>query len=256
MKKILRIKISKGVAVMQKVISIFSALSLLFTLSLTGCGNASRPELGNTLIMGDSYSTFEGEIPNGYPAYYTKESKEIGVDRVKKTWWNRLLRQTDAKLLLNSAYSGSTVCHTGYSGDDYSKLSFLGRLENMIAEGYFTENRVDTFIIFGGLNDYWANSPLGEIKYENITESDKFSFFPALSCMLQTVREVSPDTRIIFIVCELLSDEMKTGISEICSHYGVETVEPKDINLDGGHPDADGMKKIAEDILNYLKNTD
>lgn len=241
---------------MQKVFSIFSALSLLFTLSLTGCNNTNRPDLGNTLIMGDSYSTFEGKIPNGYPAYYSKESKDIGVNRVQKTWWHRLLSKTDANLLVNSAYSGSTVCHTGYNGDDYSKISFLGRLEQMIDSGYFNENRVDTFIIFGGLNDYWANSPLGEIKYENISEEDKFSFFPALSQLFRSIQEASPETRILYIVCELLSDEMKNGIHEICDYYGIETVEPRDIALESGHPNDEGMQKISTDILAYLKESE
>ncbi|MBR7160841.1 MAG: hypothetical protein IKD07_00360 [Clostridia bacterium] len=239
---------------MKKTISIFSALSLLLTLFLTGCGNESRPKLGNTLILGDSYSTFQGEIPTGYPAYYTKNSKDIGVDRVYKTWWHRLLRKTNATLLMNSSYSGSTVCHTGYNGDDYSSLSFLHRMEVLAESGYFTENRVDTLIVFGGLNDYWANSPLGEIKYESITESDEFYFFPALSKMLGTVRTVSPETRIIFVVCELLSDEMKNGISEICTYYGAETAEPKNVTIESGHPNAEGMKKICDDILFYLMN--
>ena len=239
---------------MIKAISIFSALSFFLTLSLTSCGNSGRPELGNTLIMGDSYTTFEGEIPEGYLTYYPKNSKDFGVDRVQKTWWHRLISKTDSHLLINSAYSGSTLCHTGYNGDDYSKLSFLGRLEQMIADDYFNENRVDTFIIFGGLNDYWANSPLGEIKYENISEEDKYSFFPALSQFFRSIQEASPETRIIYVVCELLSDEMKNGIHEICDYYGIETVEPRDITLTSGHPNAEGMKKICDDILNYLKD--
>ena len=234
---------------MQKAISIFSVLILLLPLSLTGCGNKNLPNLGNTIIIGDSYSTFEGKIPAGYPTYYTKNSKDIGVDRVRKTWWGHLIRKTNAKLLLNSSYSGSTVCHTGYGGNDCSEISFTGRMEQLIASGYFNENRVDTCIIFGGLNDYWANSPLGEIKFENITEIDKFSYFPALSHMLQSIRKASSETRIIFVICELLSDEMKNGIREICSYYGVETVEPKNVKIENGHPNAEGMKKIADEIL-------
>lgn len=108
----------------------------------------------------------------------------------------------------------------------------------------------------GGLNDYWANSPLGEIKYENITEEDKFSFFPALSQFFQSIKEASPETRIIYIVCELLSDEMKNGIHEICEYYGIETVEPRDITLISGHPNDEGMKKISTDILTYLKESE
>lgn len=239
---------------MKKIISVFFALSILFTLFPTGCNNINRPELGNTVIMGDSYSTFEGAIPSDYPAYYTKDSKDIGVDRVRKTWWDLLLSKTNTKLLLNSSYSGSTVCHTGYNGVDYSEISFLGRLEALIDSGYFSENRVNTFMIFGGLNDHWANAPLGEINFENVEETDPFSFFPALSLMFQAIREASPETRIVFIVCELLSDEMKDGISEICAYYDVETIEPLGVELENGHPNKRGMKKISDDILSYLNS--
>lgn len=235
---------------MKKFLALISALLILAS-SLAGCADQNGLSLGNTLIFGDSYSTFKGHIPDGYPHWYPGND----VKSAGQTWWKQLISETDSKLLLNSSYSGSTVCHTGYDGNDYSEISFVARTEKLISEGYFSENSVDTVIIFGGLNDYWAGSPLGEIKYADFTEDDKYSFFPALSYMLSAIKEASPDTRIIFVVCELLGDELKSGIAEICSHYCVETVEPTGIDLTAGHPSKIGMKKIADDILAYLEGS-
>ena len=34
--------------------------------------------LGNVLIFGDSYSTFEGYVPEGYDVYYYKDGRSNG----------------------------------------------------------------------------------------------------------------------------------------------------------------------------------
>lgn len=39
--------------------------------------------------MGDSYSTYEGYIPQGYHFYYSDKRTEKPIIRgVEKTWWN------------------------------------------------------------------------------------------------------------------------------------------------------------------------
>ena len=41
----------------------------------------------NTVIFGDSYSTFENFIPDGYAVYYSeKERPETDVTKVSQTW--------------------------------------------------------------------------------------------------------------------------------------------------------------------------
>ena len=43
----------------------------------------------NVFIMGDSYSTYRGYIPEGYYFYYSDERKENPIVKgVEKTWWN------------------------------------------------------------------------------------------------------------------------------------------------------------------------
>jgi hypothetical protein len=75
-------------------------------------------QFGNTLIIGDSYSTFKGYIPEGYAPYYTNEPGNTDVRRVEETWWHQLQAETDCRILLNNSWSGSTICHTGYDGVD------------------------------------------------------------------------------------------------------------------------------------------
>ena len=57
--------------------------------------------IGNTLIFGDSYSTFENHIPEGYAVYYSaQESPNTDVRKVEQTWWHRVMAQAGLELVL------------------------------------------------------------------------------------------------------------------------------------------------------------
>ena len=52
----------------------------------------------NVLILGDSYSTFNGYIPDGYITYYSEnERPETDVRRVEETWWHSLLSEKSSQ---------------------------------------------------------------------------------------------------------------------------------------------------------------
>ena len=242
---------------MKQKITVFIVCALLCPTTLCSCGiKKSDVKLGNIMILGDSYSTFEGCIPEGYPSYYSKKSVDFGVTSQKRTWWGRLLQKTDSHLVLNSSYSGSTVCHTGYGGADASAYSFLGRMQALRAQGFFEENSIDTLIIYGGLNDYWAGAPRGEIRYEEFADADAYSVYPAFIMLFTCAREALPNARIIFILEEYLDEEMKASLREICSHLGIETVETQGISKSSGHPDKQGMAQIADRIISYLEKNE
>ena len=130
----------------------------------------------NILILGDSYSTYKDLIPEGYATWYPGND----VKNAEETWWKIALKGAGADLVLNTSYSGTTICHTGYSGD-CSHISFLARLEKLAAEGFFEKNTIDELWIFGGTNDSWANSPIGEIMYGEISREEKFKVLPGFS---------------------------------------------------------------------------
>ena len=206
--------------------------------------------LGNTVIFGDSYSTYEGYIPEVYAIYYTKSQRSDSayLDSVQKTWWKMLLDETDSNLVLNNSWSGSTVCYTGYLGVDKNQ-SFVKRARECLIDGVCNSKKVDTVLIFGGTNDNWANSPLGSEKYENITEKDLESFFPALCYLITYIKNSSKDIRIINITNTELREEVTSGMASICEHLGVENVVLHGIEKDYGHPNEKGMEQIKNQIL-------
>lgn len=220
--------------------------------------------IGNLFILGDSYSTFEEHIPQGYAAYYKKsgpyylEKYEEKFDpmndvvSVEQTWWHQFIRETDANLLQNCSWSGTTICNTGYDGLDASAKSFIGRLDKLIEQGYFRDNRVDTLILFGGTNDTWAKSPLGEMMYADWKKEDLYSALPAIGYLFHRMTEHLPKTKILCVINTKLRPEIADGLVAACERYGVDYVALEDIDKRRGHPTILGMKQIKEQILDRL----
>ncbi len=209
--------------------------------------------LGNVFILGDSYSTFEGWIPEGYEIYYYKAGREeTDVNQVEQTWWYQVLEQTESKLVRNSSYSGTTICNTGYNGMDYTDRSFLTRLQNLIRDGFFQENPIDTFFLFGGTNDNWADVPIGELQYSDWSKECLYEALPAFCCLLHCIQEQFPDTRVVCLLNTELKTEITDGYKEACDRYNIAYLELRDIHKKCGHPTIQGMKEIADQTLDYL----
>ena len=102
------------------------------------CAVCGKYNLGNLLILGDSYSTFEGYIPSGYAPWYINgsNSQETDVTNVGQTWWTLLCENSIINLLRNDSWSGTTICNTTY-GENGSRSSFITRFDNLVANGYF-----------------------------------------------------------------------------------------------------------------------
>ena len=145
----------------------------------------------NTLIFGDSYSTFKGYIPEGYEVYYSEEeNSETDVRKVEETWWFQVFKEKNFNLMLNNSWSGSTIGYTGYDNEDCSgSSSFIYRFRKLIESGFFAENEIDTMFIFGGTNDSWCKAPLGEMKYSDWEEKDFYSVLPAMCYFFNLVKE-------------------------------------------------------------------
>ena len=210
--------------------------------------------LGNVVIFGDSYSTFKGFVPVGNAIYYNEETGETDVRKVEETWWHLLMKETGSNLVLNDSWSGSTICHTGYNNNDCSETSsFAHRLDKYIAEGFFEKNKIDTVFIFGGTNDDWAGSPIGELQYEDFKTQDLFNILPAVCYMLDTLKKVAGNARIILLINNPFKEEIEKGMIEAANHYGVKHILFKDIDKIVGHPTIKGMAQIKEQILENLK---
>ena len=212
-------------------------------------------KLGNIMIFGDSYSTYEGYIPEGYAIYYSGHRlSPPDVFDVKNTWWGRILESTESTLVQNNSWSGSTIGYTGYNNSDCShSSSFIYRFEKLLDEGFFKENHIDTLFVFGGTNDSWSNAPLGEFRYDGIEDADLFFALPAISHFAKRLKEELTDTKTVFICnCEL-KEEVTKAIIDSAEHYGHICVALSGIDKLNGHPTELGMAQIAEQILKTVE---
>ena len=213
--------------------------------------------LGRVMILGDSYSTFLGYIREGFDYWYSERvNTDNGVLSVSDTWWHKLMSRVSGEIVLNSSWSGTTVCHTGWRAEDCSHKSFISRFDKLIEEGFFRENEIDTLFIFGGTNDSWADSPLGEVKFGGWTREELFSFSPAVCYLLFRVKEHLPKTRVIFIVNAGLKEEINRAVAAAAEYYGMETLYLPMMERNLNHPTAKGMTEIADAVEEYLKAAD
>lgn len=214
-------------------------------------------DLGNVMILGDSYSTFEGCNPEGYDVWYNNEKKDFNdVCRVEECWWHQFFKEAPAKLLFNCSYSGTTVCNTGYNGSDCRDISFIGRLDKLIGEGYFEKNKIDTLLIFGSTNDCWAGSPVGEQMFEGWSEEDLYRVYPAFSYMLKRAKDAIPEGRIVFIMNCFLTPEFSVKFKESCEHFCVEFLQLCEFQIGGGHPTVLGMSQIKDQVIRYFEENE
>ena len=212
--------------------------------------------IGKFVIFGDSYSTHRDYIPEGYATFYSDEITEEDIALGKtvkkmtadKTWWYRLTEKTDAKLVFNDSWSGSTVCYTGREGDCSKTSSFIYRYRKMHESGFFDNNEVDTIFVFGLTNDNWIDAPLGEEKYESIEESELYLVLPAICYFMGTLRKNHPEKQIVFIENTDFKPKIKACLENASKRFDVELIHLENIDKDYGHPTVLGMEQIAEQI--------
>ena len=201
-------------------------------------------------ILGDSYSTFEGWIPEGNENWY---GPNIGNDvtNVDQTWWKRLIDDNGLNLELNNSWSGATICNTGYRGEDYSNRSFLTRSGNL-------GESPDLIFIFGGTNDAWAKSPIGESD-----GTDMYTVRPAAKAMLKNVKASYPEALTVVIINTELSGDVESAIIDACEIEKVPYVKLSNIDKQRNHPSIHGMDQISHQVwkatapllYSHLKNS-
>ena len=216
------------------------SVMLLAALLLCSLGFAQSKRVS---ILGDSYSTYEGWLmPKDNAVWYHEpyDQKSTDVQRVTQTWWHLLIERKGWQLERNNSYSGSTICNTGYGKADYTDRSFVTRLDSL--------GTPDIIFIFGATNDSWAHSPIGEFKYDGITQQDLWSFRPAMALMLQRMKARYSCANIFYILNDGLSPDITSSAKTICEHYGVKCIELQAIDKKAGHPSVKGMRQIADQV--------
>lgn len=208
------------------------------------------------MIFGDSYSTHLDYIPEGYAHYYCDEGRApdqpVTKMQMQQTWWGQMMERTDATLVLNDSWSGSTIGYTGYEGDCSTSSSFIYRYRKLVENGFFAKNHVDTIFVFGGTNDSWAGAPLGVEKYADFDENELFNVLPAICYFMTTLKKDHPNTRVVFIGNCDIKQEIIDCMINASERLGVEFVALHDIDKISGHPTVLGMTQICDQIMEKL----
>lgn len=194
-------------------------------------------------ILGDSYSAYRYWCGNDkYESYYPENQPLI----IEDMWYSVLSKLEGVKLNYISAYSGSSICNTGY--EDSPVTSFLTRVKNDY--GNF-KNPSDVYIIEGGLNDHWSKSPVGDLAdiYPTWTDEQLKCVYPALSYLFFFLQQHKPYAKIIFLWMNIgvMSDAWKENFKKICNTYDVTFVDciiNKNYLVDN-HPNRRGMAYIS-----------
>ncbi len=218
----------------------------LFTVAVIACIAVQAQSKRGISILGDSYSTFKGYVvPDTNYVWYPQEKAENNdVQDVRQLWWHQMIREHGYRLCQNNSFSGATICHTGYKGDDYSDRSFCTRLRYL--------GSPDVILVFGGTNDSWAKSPIGDFQYGNWQKSDLYNFRPAMAYLLANLQNYYPGTEVYVIINTELSEEVTSSMKTICDHYNVKYIQLVDIEKQWGHPSQKGMKAIADQVATAL----
>ncbi len=220
--------------------------TLLLTLLLLVSCVATAQYRKTVSILGDSYSTFEDFMqPDTNFVWYWKNPQRTDVSSVTQTWWHIFIKENGYRLCQNNSFSGSTICNTGYGKADYSRRSFIARMDNL--------GSPDIILILGAINDSWAGAPIGEYKYAGWTSEELYHFRPAMAYMLDHITLRYPNTEVYFILNNELSEAINESVTTICKHYKVPCIKLKDIDKQNGHPSIKGMKQIAEQVIQGIR---
>ena len=208
------------------------------------------------MIFGDSYSTHRDYIPQEYPHFYCNEGRApdqpVTKMQMQQTWWGQIMERTDATLVLNDSWSGSTIGYTGYVGDCSTSSSFIYRYRQLMEKGFFSGNKIDTIFVFGGTNDSWSNAPLGVEKYDDFREEELFNILPAICYFMTTLKHEHPNSRVVFIGNCDIKREILDCMKHAAQRLLVDFVALHDIDKISGHPTVLGMTQICEQIIEKL----
>ena len=193
-------------------------------------------------ILGDSYSTFRGFIPQGNSCYYPYKDVD-DVLQVEHTWWHQLMTKHNMNLLVNDSYSGATVCTNTREGQPFES-AFTERAKR----SFSGDIKPDYIFLFGCTNDNWLDRTVGEPKFTGRTEEDLFCVLPAYCFCLEYLTKQNPQAEIVAVINSELKPEITAGMIAAAEHYGATVVALENIDKQNGHPTALGMRQIMGQI--------
>lgn len=231
------------------------------------------PLAGKTVsILGDSITTYQGWIPEGYACFYPDADNDI--KDVTQTWWMQVIQNTGMRLLVNGSYSASAVCGDSRAEDSSAGCSNRRIVDLMGADGTVP----DVILVFMGVNDFFHSITLGKFSGTASYRTDHYiwDFTEGYELMLQKLQAVYPTSR---IYCMTLLEansgdhprvngngntiaDYNSRIRQVAAAHGVPVIDVHNCGMevyelnrytsDGVHPNREGASKIASYVTNAL----
>ena len=229
-------------------------LTLLIATAILMSACVKTKEPTRFSILGDSYSAFDGYVdPDTNDPYI--HYPQIGVTGIEQMWWRQVADSLNWVLDHNNSFSGSLVCNYGDfdGGSYYAPNSFIRRMNNL--------GNPDVIFILGATNDVWNGAPFGDYVYSDWTEEQLCSFRPALAYMFDFLKRQHPHAKLYYLLetnpCPGAIDaetrlNLIESVHRVTYHYNVDCVDLYDIHKEWWHPDVEGQKGIADQVLEYL----
>lgn len=206
--------------------------------------NAAKPY--KVAILGDSYSTFERHVQpdTNYVWYFDGENKpeRTDVNALGDTWWQRFINDTGFELVINNSFSGSTICHTGYNGEDYSGRSFITRMRYL--------GDPDIILVFGATNDFWAKVP---VESDSILRDPLYAFHPAMKELVTGLPALYPGAKVYFMLNDEIDGPVRDIILKECEAERIPVLQLEAIDKRMGHPSKAGMAEINRQLKEFLR---
>lgn len=226
-------------------------------------------------VLGDSISTLEGCVPEGYRVFYEGDNcRRSDVYAPGDTWWGKVISFFGGKLLVNNSWSGSRVAKLSESEWIFPSGCSEERVSGLHI-GDRRDSRSDIFpeiiLVYVGTNDWAFGTPLYA---DRNNPSDITRFDAAYDRMLAGIRNHYPKAE---IWCCGLSptymsinrqfefpycyggthlDKYSQVIRQKTEKYHVNYIplnSPYD-TIDGTHPNRSGMNMIAEAVISAMCN--
>lgn len=223
-------------------------------------------------VLGDSISTLGGYTEPSDAAFYDGMMKfKADVFLPEDTWWGQVIERLGGFILVNNSYSGSMV-HKAARCEIESYGCSDERTASLARDGA----QPDVVMVFMGINDWGCATPLMPNSPEG--EEDISFFSVAYRTMLQKLKKYYPmaeiwcltlpesvcrkDPSFVFPcrICGKHIEEYSEVIRacaerEGCRVIGLDRAKPHD-TIDGFHPNAQGMKQIADHVIEKLSEGD
>ena len=228
-------------------------------------------------IIGDSISTYEGWIPDGYDVYYGNGGP---LPSVENTYWKIAINEL-GMVVGNCSWSGSFVTGDSTSTSNANIGTSTKRINDLSADGI----NPDIVLVYMGTNDFLFDKDKGEFNMSSdYVDGNISTFMNAYALLLTKIRKAYPNCKILCGTMPLQFasspdlyvnnnwtsvrtkgesiSEWNDAIKEIAKAFGCGVVDFASCAInnhsstleDRCHPNIKGHKLMAERLIKDLLN--